>query len=949
MINNIDSLHFQVKAGIINMRFSKLEKNTSGQESILPYKMKKNNIHFKCFVILLSMFLASCSILGSSRERGIAAVQPPPEAPLLAEVLMHLQLDYVEPEKLDPESLLQGALTELGRMIPEVTVVPELQDKTLGPVLNISFKTEKTLLPVSKIAGLYDLHISLQMLMKRLLEMNPQLTQLKIEQMFVRGILNQLDAYSVLLPQEIYNEFNINIGGQFAGVGLVVGTRDDQLTVIAPMDGSPAALAGMKPLDRIVAVDGEKTEHMTLDEILHRLRGNIGTPVTLSVLRKGHAKALQFELLREDIQVESVETHDLSSSKQTVRYVRIKNFQIDTSRELKKKLGSLNMVDGVILDLRNNPGGLLEEAIRVSDLFLPGKKRIVSTKGTVVSSVHDAKQFFAAEHLLNIPLVLLINRGSASAAEIVAAALKQNKRAIVIGEQSFGKGTVQTLWDLKDGSGLKLTIGEYLTPSGRSIHNIGVTPNLLLIPVTVPELKNSEVELGGQEIIATEKRFGLLSDFDAENRVNDLDELSISYLSHTPILNEDSDIIDNNMKIEKLKADIFVKTAEQLLSQWNPKNTNSVIQKISREVEQKESEIITEALSKHGIDWSLNPFIKSATPEMLILTWSAEMISTDLLRVKVNLRNSGKIDAQRLIAVTRASNGILDSLEFPLGKLVSEENTSRTIDVKIPAGMMEEQEPVEILLFDHNLKKLKSVRRQLHFSPKRNHSFWLRMKIFDNGRFGSRGNGDGRVQTGETVALEFKIENKSKSTVPELLLKLRGTEGAFRINRGKLLLKNLEPHKKQKDYFLFKSLMDSGTLGKISLEMVDIKSGTPGIAYLWNLNNMLPEQKLVTPELLGVSWQDKDGNYVEAETDLSSLILQGNVSNVNDVRDVYVYLNNKKVFYSLNRNSGQQDKNTEFHFQTEVNLDTGNNQISIFSRSRSGFTSERRLRIFRRQ
>ena len=911
--------------------------------------MKKNNIHFKCFVILLSLLLASCSILGSSRERGIAAVQPPPEAPLLAEVLMHLQLDYVEPEKLDPESLLQGALTELGRMIPEVTVVPELQDKTLGPVLNISFKTEKTLLPVSKIVGLYDLHIALQMLMKRLLEMNPQLTQLKIEQMFVRGILTQLDDYSVLLPQEIYNEFNINIGGQFAGVGLVVGTRDDQLTVIAPMDGSPAALAGMKPLDRIVAVDGEKTEHMTLDEILHRLRGNIGTPVTLSVLRKGHSKALQFELLREDIQVESVETYDLSSSKQTVSYVRIKNFQNDTSRELKNKLGSLNMVDGVILDLRNNPGGLLEEAIRVSDLFLPGKKRIVSTKGTVVSSVHDAKQFFAAEHLLNIPLVLLINRGSASAAEIVAAALKQNERAIVIGEQSFGKGTVQTLWDLKDGSGLKLTIGEYLTPSGRSIHNIGVMPNLRLIPVTVPEIKNVETELGRQEIFITEKQFGLLSDFDAENRVNDLDELSISYLSHTPILNEDSEIIDNNLKIEKLKADIFVKTAEQLLSQWNPKNTNSVIQKISREAEQKESEIITEALSKHGIDWSLNPFIKSATPEMLILTWSAEMISTDLLRVKVNLLNSGKIAAQRLIAVTRASNGILDSLEFPIGKLLSEEKTSRTIDVKIPAGMMEEHEPVEILLFDHNLKKLKSVRRQLHFSPKRNHSFWLRMKIFDNGRFGSRGNGDGRVQIGETIALSFKIENKSKSTVPELLLKLRGTEGAFRINRGKLLLKNLEPHKKQKDYFLFKSLMDSGTLGKISLEMVDIKSGTPGIVYLWNLNNMLPEQKLVTPELLGVSWQDKDGNYVEAETDLSFLILQGNVSNVNDVRDVYVYLNNKKVFYSLNRNSGQQDKNTEFHFQTEVNLDTGNNQISIFSRSRSGFTSERRLRIFRKQ
>ena len=298
--------------------------------------MKKKYIHFICFVILLSLFLVNCSISEGSLGMDFSEVHSAPEAPLLAEVLMHLQLDYVEPEKISPESLLQGALIELGRTIPEITVVPELQEKTLGSNLSISFKTKRTLLPVLQMGGLYDLHVVLQMLMKRLLQMNPQLIQLKIEQIFVRGILNQLDAYSVLLPQKIYNEFNINIGGQFAGVGLVVGTRDDQLTVIAPMDGSPAALAGMKPLDKIVAVDGEKTEHMTLDEIFHRLRGKIGTSVRLSVLRKGHAKALQFELLREDIKLESVETYDLVNGKRTVRYVRIKNFQIDTSRELKK-------------------------------------------------------------------------------------------------------------------------------------------------------------------------------------------------------------------------------------------------------------------------------------------------------------------------------------------------------------------------------------------------------------------------------------------------------------------------------------------------------------------------------------------------------------------------------------------------------------------------------------
>ena len=953
-INNIDTLHFQVKAGIINSRFNIIAKNTSRQESILPNNMRKRGIHFICYIILITLFLVNCSIYGNSLERGIDGVQSASETLLLAEVLMHLQLDYVEPEKLDPESLLQGALTELGRTIPEVTVVPELRETTLGSILRISFKTERTHLPVSQMDGLYDLHITLQMLMKRLLQMNPQLTQLKMEQIVVRGILNQLDSYSVLLPKKIYNEFNINIGGKFAGVGLVVGTRDDQLTVIAPMDGSPAALAGMKPLDRIVAVDGEKTEHMTLDEILHRLRGNIGTPVTLRVLRKGHAKALQFELLRQDIQVESVETFDLASSKRMIRYVRIKNFQTGTSRELKNKLGTLNKMDGLILDLRNNPGGLLEEAIRVSDLFLQGKKRIVSTKRTNVSTDHNAKQLFVAEDFLNIPLVLLINRGSASAAEIVAAALKQNKRAIVIGEQSFGKGTVQTLWDLRDGSGLKLTIGEYLTPDGHSIHNVGVVPNLRLIPVSIPELKNQESESGSQEYSIVAKRFGLLPDFDAENRANFLDNRSISYLSLTPIKNEKSEIIDNNLIIDELKADIYVKTADRILSQWNTKKINSVIQKISQEAEQKESQIIKEALAKHGIDWSLNPFIKSATSEMLILTWSAEVISTDLVRLQVKLRNAGKIVAQRLIAVTRASNGILDGLEFPIGKLLPEDTASRTIDVRFPAGMMEEFEPVEILLFDHNFKKLKSERRQLQFFPKRTPSFQLAMKMLDNGDDSSQGNADGKVQSGETIAMRLKIINTGEKIVPELLMKLQGIEGAFRINRGKILLKNLEPQKKQKDYFLFKSLTNAGTLGKISLEMIDIRSGSPGIVYVWDLKDLLPKQKLVTPELLEVSWKDKEGNNVEAETDLSSLILQGKVSNVNDVRDVFVHLNNKKMFYSDNVNeqygkTGIQDKNTGFNFKTEINLDAGNNNISIFSRSRSGFTSEHRLRIYRRQ
>jgi carboxyl-terminal processing protease len=916
--------------------------------------MKRKPPQLLCFLILFTFVLASCSLSGSSQGEYLVSSNAAPETPLLAEVLMHLQLDYVHPEKLDPEKLLQGALTELERMVPEVWVVAKLRNKSKEPRLEIRVEKETSVLPVSELHGLYDLHIALQKLTKHLLQTKIQLTQLKIEQLFARGILNRLDSYSVLLPIDIYQEFNINIGGQFAGVGLVVGTREGQLTVIAPMDGSPAALAGMKPLDRIVAVDDEKTEHLTLDEILHRLRGEIGTPVTLSVLRKGHTKTLTFELLREEIQLESVETFDLESDIQTVRYVRIKNFQKDTSHELKNKLGDLNKIDGLILDLRNNPGGLLEEAIRVSDLFLQGKQRIVSTKGPSVSTIHDAKQLFAGGHLQSIPLVVLINRGSASASEIVAAALKQNERAIVIGEQSFGKGTVQTLWDLKDGSGLKLTIGEYLTPSGHSIHNIGVMPSLRLIPVSVPESKGNQSGDADQQQTIAQERFRLLPEVEVDSTVNYSDILQLRYLSsHTSLL-DDAEIIEKDVIIEKLNADIFVKIAKHVLQKWNPQNINSTLQKIALEFEQQEAEKIAKALTLHGIDWSLIPDQKTPIPETLKLTWLAEEVSEDLVRLKVQLRNLGDISGQRLIVVTKAGNVLLDGLEFPIGKLPTDEVKSRTLNVKFSAGMMEETEPLELELFDHNLKKLKSVRLQLNFSPKRISSFKLKMRIFDNGKFGSRGNADGKVQSGETIALAFELENKGQKTVPELLLKIRGTDGVFRINRGKIMLKNLDPLKKQKDYFLFKTLTNSKTLGKISMEMVDTKSGSPKIVHLWNLENALPQQTVVTPEFNGLKWQDLDGNLVKGETELQSLILSGNLSNATDVRDVFVYLNDEKVFYSANfdkleESTVQHDITEEFQFTTVLELVPGKNLISVFSRNRSGFTSERRLRILRRE
>ena len=923
----------------------------------------KANLFF-CCLIFLTLLTEGCGYLGNSLKDPVPASDAVSEHTLVAEVLMHLQLDYIDSEKLEPELLLEGALTELERMVPEVWVETYLHQSDSIPTLQVNVGNEKTVLSIMQLQELYDLHLVLQKLKKHLLQMELQLTKSRIEQIFANGILHQLDEYSVLLPKEIFHEFNINLGGHFAGVGLVVGMRDGYLTVIAPMDGSPASKAGMLPLDKIVEVDGEKTEHMTLDEILHRLRGEIGSPVKLSVLRKGHSKALQFVLHREQIQVESVVIYELGSEGKSVKYARIKNFQIETSQELKNKLGDLKNTEGLILDLRNNPGGLLEEAVKVSDLFLEWKKRIVSTKSSLESTTHYSKQLFANENYLTIPIIVLINHGSASASEIVAAALQQNERAIVIGQPSFGKGTVQTVWDLKKGYGLKLTVGEYLTPSGHSIHRIGVVPNLQLNPVSIPVKK-----VASQNVTQTTKtfekqnlpdlqspddleRFYMISGFEGEQKNNSEDSIKIRYLSRHSKQFDESQIVDKNVINDKLKEDIAIETAIRALMHWNTGNIKSVLQQISREIEQKELAKITGALAVHGIDWSLNPFLKSPAGENLKLSWSAETISDDLLQLNVQLKNEGLIDAQRLIIVTKSSNGLLDGLEFPIGRLLPEKIETRSVNINISAGMMDETEPVELIIFDHNFQKIKSFKEQLIFLEKPVTFFRVSMKIFDNGEFGSEGNGDGKVQSGETIALSFKITNMSKKLIPELMFNIKGTEGSFRINRGKIVLRNLYPEIDQKDFFLFQVKSNSSRLGKIIMEMDAKNSGAPKITNLWVLDNLLPEKQVLTPVFVDLKWQDLDGNIVKGETMQDTLMFSGKVKNAGEVRDLYVHLNDKKVFYTakLNHHDESGDKihnNREFPFKTVINLSPGINQISVFSRGHHGFTSERKLRMLR--
>jgi carboxyl-terminal processing protease len=310
----------------------------------------------------------------------------------------------------------------------------------------------------------------------------------------VNGMLASLDPHSSFMPPDTYKELKLDTKGEFGGLGIEISIKDGLLTVISPIEDTPAYRAGIKSGDQILKIDDKYTKDLSIMDAVKKMRGVKGSKVTLTIMREGFDKPKEFPLTRDIIQVKSVKFKMLDDG---FGYVRIAQFQEKTSDDLHKALESLTAtskgkIKGLVLDLRNDPGGLLDQAVKVSETFLDEGKLIVYTEGRE----KDAQMKFSSrkgEKQPDYPIVALINSGSASASEIVAGALQDHKRAVVMGVQSFGKGSVQTIIPLSDNSGLRLTTARYFTPSGRSIQAKGITPDIVVesIELAVKEKKES--------------------------------------------------------------------------------------------------------------------------------------------------------------------------------------------------------------------------------------------------------------------------------------------------------------------------------------------------------------------------------------------------------------------------------------------------------------------------
>ena len=307
-----------------------------------------------------------------------------------------------------------------------------------------------------------------------------EIDQAEVMDSAINGVLQSLDPYSAYMSPKSFEVMQTDTKGEFGGLGIEIGMESGVVKVIAPIDDTPAAKAGVKAGDYIVRINNEQVQGKSLTEAVELMRGPVGTEINLTVRRRNEKKALEFKIKRAVIEVKSVEAKIIGDEKE-IGYLRLKSFNENSDKQLLSYINNFeknSKLNGYILDLRNNPGGLLTQAINITDFFLDDGE-IVSTKGR---KINETRRFFSrkGDEISGKPLIVIINQGSASASEIVSGALKDHKRAIILGENTYGKGSVQSIIPLKNGGGIRLTISKYYLPSGKSISDVGVMPDIFV-------------------------------------------------------------------------------------------------------------------------------------------------------------------------------------------------------------------------------------------------------------------------------------------------------------------------------------------------------------------------------------------------------------------------------------------------------------------------------------
>jgi carboxyl-terminal processing protease len=422
-------------------------------------------------VFALLVGCLSCGITATGHPRELTAGRPE----VFVEVTRVLESSYWDVSKLNPQGLFKGVVEGVDEDIRRLGGT--ISQKGQQVVVSLSGHTKAVdLSAIDSLGELVQAFSSMHAFLLQQQRSNGHATNW--EYRAVEGMVKSLDGNSSFMPPHEFREMQEETRGSFGGIGIRIGVEDGQVVIVEPMDGTPASKAGLRQGDRIMKIDGQPTQGLSLQEAVRRMRGPVGSRLVLGIVRNGGVEPENVSLTRAKIELKTVEGQLLDGR---IGYVKIRGFHETTLQELEKTLNRLThqKMEGLVLDLRNNPGGLLSQSVKVCNLFVDEGLIVVSTEGRVRN---QNSRFMAngGGQYRQYPMIVLINAGSASGSEIVAGALQDLQKATIIGTKSYGKGSVQTIFPLQDGSGLRLTTAHYFTPSGRNIDHVGIVPDLEL-------------------------------------------------------------------------------------------------------------------------------------------------------------------------------------------------------------------------------------------------------------------------------------------------------------------------------------------------------------------------------------------------------------------------------------------------------------------------------------
>ncbi|MEW6776360.1 MAG: MXAN_5808 family serine peptidase [Bdellovibrionota bacterium] len=876
---------------------------------------------------------------------------------------------YLDLGRIDYGKGLQEALRAIEAVVPEFEADYEPGRPVVHAQMNLAKKSFPADSMTSAVAVL-DVLKKIYGFVQR--NLRSEIDPSDIEYAATNGFLTVLDPHSRVLAPEIYQEFQVTTQGSFGGIGIVIGIREEKLTVISPLDGTPAARAGIRAGDRITRIEDETTENMPLDEAVRKLRGEENTVVHITTERDGESAPIEHALTRARIEIESIEGELLS---QNVGYVRIKNFQENTSSKLKEKLAVLQAqagggeaFRGLVLDLRNNPGGLLDQAVQVADVFLQSGD-IVTVAGRASRDVKRAKPF-GTERLY--PVVVLVNEGSASASEIVAGAIQNQGRGIVVGSQTFGKGSVQNVFELPQGGALKLTVAEYLTPGDRSIQSIGVTPAIALSPVEVAKeearilsLDNGRREedleyhlSGSAKAVEKPSEFlDFLVEVESEKRAGDSEEEAEAAPPEEPS--------GKKLDLAKDFPAAFARRAILAAKGWQRQALLDAVRSILSQERSKQEASIHQVFSRRGLDWSSG---KTALPANLDVKFevtdaagavqpAALAGEKRFLRLKVT--NRGTSPVYRLVLVTKSDVASLDHRQFIVGKLAPGASSTQKLPVQFPQGIVGRTAEVMLSLRADGGEVLGQQQTAVRIQGKPRPDFSISYRLVDGPPAqGVIGNGDGRVSPGETAALEVTVRNVGDGPSESSVLRiysLSGPGASIPEGQGTVKLPALAPGTQGQGRVLFQvrpQLVEDEV--KLEISVADLKMGE-GIAeeirfpVIRSGKQAPPAQafeaaaaRMISPPLVDVGGDANAGLQVNA----AEIQLTGELRDDGRLKDVFVVAEGEKIYYhSYEASAGALlDK---IRFNVKVPLKPGSNLVWIVARDDQNLFTRHPLYVWR--